>query len=192
MIKYHKIQNDILLEVNKDLKKLLLINTVNLYKVAGYSRETNHDFFISLRKILFEKYITTEVVRHWLTLFIGNPEIKFEEIIASADHFNSNILEIDVDVNDKIDLSNLRESQIIKFILTTAKKDTKNENKFEYFIINFINIDKEKEVIKPRIYNRKQIKKLKKQEDQVSKMSESDLFNVIFDYFIINKQRENL
>jgi len=190
MVNYYNYQDDILLEINSDLKKLRLINPVNLIKIGRYNKDTDKDFFRDFREILFDKYIKTEVVKQWLILFIGNSAISLNEIITAADNFNSKILEVYIKMNKKISLSEIRKKQIINFVLVKIKKESSNKNEFNYYIINFTDDSENKS--NPEIFTKQQVEEIEKKEDSEMQISEGDILNMIFDYYFINKQKEML
>ena len=89
-------------------------------------------------------------------------------------------------------MNKFREDQIINFVLTKANNETLNENNYYFFIINLINKSKKEQDIKPRVFDRNYVDNLNKQEELDSGISDSELYNAIFDYFIIHKQKEKL
>jgi len=189
MIDYHDLDSDELLKINIDLKKLLLINKINLYKISKYGRDSDKVFFLQLKEKLCGNYIKTEIVRQWLDLFISNSEISFEEILHAADNFNSKTLEINVKINRKIELNEKRKEEIINSILVKVKNETIYENEYKYYIVNIID-KKNKERQTQKLFDRDYVNTIETRGTGGLEITQTDLLNTIFDYFIINKPKK--
>ncbi|MFH1052002.1 MAG: hypothetical protein V1779_13865 [bacterium] len=189
MVDYHNSNDEELLGINFDLKRLLLINKINLYNISKYKHDSDKDFYVKLRDLLFERYIKTEIVRQWLELYITNSAIDFEEVLNAADFYNSKTLEINVKINKKIDLSKKRTDEIINFILVKTKNEIIYDDDYQYFIINIID-KKNKDRSKLRIFRKEYVDEIDSQGQGELGLSKTELLNTIFDYFIINKKKE--
>jgi len=189
IVDYHDSDDEVLLQIILDLKRLLLINRINLFNIGKYEIENERQFHLKLKELLFKRYVQTEIVRQWLELFITNSAISFEEILHAADYFNSKTLEINVKLNRKIELSEKRTEEIINFVLAKTKKDTVYDDEYKYFIVNIID-KKNRDRNVQRIYKKSYVDEIDESGLGELKISKSDLLNTIFDYFIINKKKE--
>jgi hypothetical protein len=188
MIDYH-IQNEKLgvvelLEINHDLKRLMTVNEVNIFRIKQYDRLNDVVFFHKLRDMLCEKYIKNDIVRQWLFLFINNPEIDFDEILEAADKYNSKTLEILITIKSCIDLNNERREQIINSTLVRVKNETINENDYQFFIVYLKDECEEK---CSQLFSRERVNEIENENLANTPVSKNEMLNTIFDYFIINK-----
>ncbi len=188
LVNYHNLNNDELLEVILDLKRLLLVNQINLYKISKYENITDKEFYLKLRELLFNKFVKTEIVREWLELFLTNNEISFDEVLRAADYYNSKALEINVKINKKIDLSEKRKQEIINSVLVKVKNEDFDFDDYNYFLVNILD-KRNKDNSNLCIFKKEYINELESKGTRPMEISKTDLMNTIFDYFIINKQK---
>lgn len=186
-LKYDELDDNELLDINNDLKTLLKINTVNIYRIKQH--EDDKVFSRALRDLFCQKYLKNDVVKQWLILFINNAHIDFDEILEAADKFNSNTLEIQIRVKDCIDLNETRRNQIINLVLMNVRKETKNKKEYDFFIINLQESD---EICKAFIFKKSDVLEIERSSMESTQVSRNELLNTIFDYFIINKPKETL
>jgi len=187
MVNYHNLNDEELLGVILDLKRLLMVNQINLYKISKYESETDKKFFVKLKDLLFDKYVKNAIIKEWLELFMTNEHINFDEILAAADYYNSKTLEINVKINKKVELNSTRRRQIFNFVLVKVKNEEFNFDDYNYFIVNIAD-KKNKEKNNLCIFKREYIEEMAEKQEDALDISKTEMMNTIFDYFIINKQ----